>query len=100
MRVAMQHQYINDNITQTLRTDAEGKVVLGRLSDVPSLNVTLNPSGSFRSVSKSFQLTQSCLVNYPQTITLAEGSAVILPVVELALDQNLYSLREVLTSQG
>lgn len=88
--ITARHRFIEDQVTRTLRTDAEGRVYIGSLGDICSVTATCAVSGCYATYSVSNELA----ANVVREIRAEVGAAVRVPYLgaETALTPAAFSL--------
>ena len=97
VELSIKHEHFNNPITQTLQTDAKGRVVLGRLNRV--LSLTSCVKAEFGDFTEHFRISASDSLNFPNDIKLTEGDQLVLPMLHNDLDVKKVTLHHILNNR-
>ena len=87
-------------ITTTLQTDKEGKVVLGRLPRIVTVQATMRATVDIPSVTRTWTVQNKSAVDYPTFISLIQGDRIDLPSAQGSeVSKHTYSLCRKYTDQ-
>lgn len=80
LTVYLTHKHINQQLTETLATESDGSVFLGKLPNCTKLQATLQSSGDIQSISQAWEINSTKSLSYPDRVYLVEGEEIIFPL--------------------
>ena len=96
--LCFQNKYLDRAINQNLQTDANGKISLGKLEEVISVNAILQATGDIQRKNKSWILNSHKTINYPHALRVCEGDQIVLPLLHNELNRHKISFVETVSS--
>ena len=94
--LSFQNKYLNRRINQSLQTDANGKLSLGKLEEVTFVEANLQSVGDIQQKTKSWTINSQKVINYPNHLRVCEGEQIVLPLLHSELNRHKLSFLETL----
>ena len=93
---AFQNRYLTQKIRQTLQTDAQGRIHLGKLEEVNSIEANLQPLGDIGALRRTWNVNNQKTVNHPNNVRICEGDQIVLPLLHNELNRHKISFVQTL----
>ena len=94
--LSFQNRYLNRRINQSLQTDPNGKLSLGKMEEITYVEANLQSVGDIQQKTKSWTINSHKAVNYPDNLRVCEGNQIVLPLLHSELNRHRLSFLETL----
>jgi len=88
---SFQNKYLTQKIHQTLQTDPQGRIHLGKLEEVNFIEANLQPFGDIGALRRTWNVNNQKTVNYPHNVRICEGDSITFPLLHNELNRHQIS---------
>jgi len=96
LQLSFQNKYLSQALIQSLKTDAEGRVSLGKLEEISSFTAEVQALGDIKSLKRSWNINSQKTANYPTRVCICKGDELALPLPSNELNRHKITFTQVL----
>ncbi|KRW99096.1 hypothetical protein PPERSA_07349 [Pseudocohnilembus persalinus] len=98
VNIQLTHELLNKTFSETLQTNEQGQILLGKLKDIEKIEVTLYQTYEIQQIKKVWNIKNLNQVQYPTDVNLTEEDILTLPALQTEVNSVNYELFEILSN--